>query len=81
MAEGQTTDPTNGERSKDLRAELTRPVAILLGLALIISTLNNQAVKLSGQFLPELPKPGVPAARVVAGSALGPCRGAPRARP
>lgn len=46
-------------------SELTRLGAVILGLGLVLGALNNQAVRLSDQVLPELPAPGLLAARVL----------------
>jgi hypothetical protein len=46
-------------------SELTRLGAIIPGLGLVVGAINNQAVRLSDQVLPELPAPGLLAARVL----------------
>src|SRR5437899_3226212 len=48
-------------------SELTRLRAVILGLGLVVGGVNNQAVRLSDQLLPELPAPGLLAARVLVG--------------
>jgi hypothetical protein len=65
MAEQQS--PMSGEPSQDTKSELTRLGGILVGLALIVGALNNQAVQLSGQALPTVPAPGVLIARIIVG--------------
>ena len=67
MAEQQSPQTTNGDKTNGPRSELTRLGGTLLGLALIIGATNNQAVKLTGQILPELPAPGGLAVRTLVG--------------
>lgn len=69
MAANQSPQSTNDSKANAPRSELTRIGGILLGLALVISATNNQAVKLTDQILPELPAPGGLAVRILVGLA------------
>src|SRR5215472_12659688 len=67
MAERQVSEPSGDEQSGARPAKLSRLAAILVGLVLVIVAANNQAVKLSDEFLPEIPARSVWGARLLLG--------------
>src|SRR5262249_62279071 len=67
MAERQASEPSGDGQSGARPAKLNRLAAILVGLVLVIVAANNQAVKLSDEFLPEIPARSVWGARLLLG--------------
>ena len=67
MAETQAFQPSGDEQSRARPAEVSRLAAILVGLVLVFGAANNQAVKLSDEFLPEIPATSILGARLLVG--------------